>query len=86
MYGIPYNFLQLLELDLGQNFIEFIAEGAFVTLRKLEELHLDANKLAAVPSEATLRPIAGTLAKLNLGQNAIQTLEANVFLPLKNLR
>jgi len=76
----------LLELDLGQNFIEVIAEEAFVTLRKLEVLHLDANKLAAVPSVATLKPISASLTKLNLGQNAIQTLEANVFFPLKNLR
>ena len=80
------NFLQLVELDLGQNLIETIAEDAFVTLRKLEVLYLDANKLSAVPSATTLQPISATLSKLNLGQNAIQTLEANVFLPLKNLR
>ena len=54
-YCISTNFLQLLELDLGQNFIEVIAEEAFVTLRKLEVLHLDANKLAAVPSVATFK-------------------------------
>ena len=80
------NFLQLVELDLGQNLIETIAEDAFVTLRKLEVLYLDANKLSAVPSATTLQPISATLSKLNLGQNAIQTLEANVFHPLKNLR
>lgn len=71
-----------MQLDLGQNSIEFISEDAFNPLRKLESLHLDANKLAAVPS---LRPLASSLQSLNLGQNAIQTLEANVFLILKRL-
>lgn len=71
---------------MGQNSIEFISEDAFVTLKKLEVLHLDANKLASVPSTPILRPISASLTSLNLGQNAIQTLEADVFLPLKNLR
>ena len=78
--------LQLRELDIGQNLIESISEDAFVTLQKLEVLHLDANKLASVPSPTILRPLASTLQSLNLGQNAIQKLEAEVFLPLKNLK
>ena len=81
-----YFFTQLVSLDLGQNFIEFIAETAFVTLKNLEVLHLDANKLAKVPNSATFGPISASLLSLNLGQNAIQSLEDNVFLPLKNLR
>ena len=78
--------LKLRELDLGQNLIEFISEAAFVSLGKLEVLHLDGNQLASVPSADTLRPLASTLLSLNLGQNAIQKLESEVFLPLKNLK
>ncbi len=79
-------FQQLVELDLGQNLIEFISEDAFVTLARLEVLYLDANKLASLASP-WLRPISASLSQLNLGHNAaIQRLEANVFLPLKNLR
>lgn len=73
----------MLELDLGQNAIEFISEDAFDTLVRLEVLHLDANKLASMLS---LRPISATLTTLNLGRNAIQSLETDVFLPLKNLK
>ena len=71
---------------MGQNLIEFISEAAFVSLGKLEVLHLDGNQLASVPSADTLRPLASTLLSLNLGQNAIQKLESEVFLPLKNLK
>jgi Leucine-rich repeat (LRR) protein len=78
---------QLEELDLGQNLIESISSDAFVTLKKLRVLHLDANKLASVPvaSDSTWRPLS-SLQHLNLGQNAIQSLPDDVFLPLQSLK
>ena len=83
---LPFLLFQLVELDLGQNLIDFIGENAFSSLKKLETLHLDANQLASVPSPAILRPLAASLNTFNLGQNAIQVLQPDVFLPLKNLR
>lgn len=73
---------------MGQNQIESISEDAFDTLVRLEVLHLDANKLASMVSLATavLRPISATLTTLNVGRNAIQSLETDVFLPLVNLK
>ena len=77
---------QLQTLDLGQNFIDFISEEAFVSLLNLKSLYLDANNLVAVPSPTSLRPLASSLTHLNLGQNAIQTLQSDVFLPLRSLK
>nr|USC27898.1 toll-like receptor 22 [Sebastiscus marmoratus] len=88
--NIPYinsDFFQLCvnitELDLSENTIQNIQDGAFRALQGLRILSLMKNKLPTVP--ATMRNIS-TLKELDLSKNEIKTLGCDDFANLTELR
>ncbi|KRY61264.1 Leucine-rich repeat-containing protein 15 [Trichinella britovi] len=63
----------LQRLDLSNNLLLDIDDGAFDGLRNLQELSLEANGLSAVPT-APLSHLRSKLTNLNFGSNRINTI------------
>uniref|UniRef100_A0A2I2Y6I0 Leucine rich repeats and immunoglobulin like domains 1 n=1 Tax=Gorilla gorilla gorilla TaxID=9595 RepID=A0A2I2Y6I0_GORGO len=74
-------------LRLSHNSISHIAEGAFKGLRSLRVLDLDHNEISGT-IEDTSGAFSGLdgLSKLNLGGNAIRSVQFDAFVKMKNLK
>ena len=82
--GAFSGFTGLTKLYMRQNTLTLLSADLFADLGSLQVLWLESNNLKALP--ATLfTPFASTLEELDLGRNALASLDASTFSALTNL-